>query len=70
MAKKDVFFIEKRQDKGDFAIRRPGSDRASGIKGTQKEAIDRAREMNPDATIHVERVRNVPTGHPDKWRNP
>lgn len=70
MSKDDEYFIEKRQDQGDFAVRKPNSERASAVEGTQKEAIERAREMNPDATIHVERVRNVPTGHPDKWRKP
>lgn len=65
---KGEYFIEKRQAQGDFAVRKPGSERASAIAPTQKEAIERAKEMNPDATRHIERVRNVTTGHPDKWR--
>lgn len=63
------FFIERR-DQGDYAIRKPDSDRASAILPTQAEAIERAREMNPDATIHVERVRDTDVGGRDKWRNP
>ena len=60
-------FIERR-DLGDYAIRRANSDRASAVAPTQKEAIERARQLNPDAAIHVERVRNTGAGKPDKWR--
>jgi hypothetical protein len=66
---KQEFFIEQRQE-GDYAIRKPDSQRASGVEGTQREAIERAREMNPDAMIHVERVRNTTGGSRDKWRRP
>jgi hypothetical protein len=34
------------------------------------EAIERAREMNPDAAVHVERVRDTNVGGRDKWRKP
>ena len=68
MSKKE-FFIEKR-DQGDYAIRKAYSERASGVEPTQKEAIERAKELNPDATIHVERVRHTEVGNPDKWRKP
>ena len=64
---KKKFFIEKRDD-GDFAIRKPNSQRASDIQPTQKEAIERAKQLNPDATIQVERVRNTEGGNRDKWR--
>ena len=67
MSKDDEFFIEKR-DQGDFAVRRPNSERASAVEDTQKAAIERAKAMNPDATLHVERVRHTPNGGPDKWR--
>jgi hypothetical protein len=63
-------FIERREGQGDYAIRRPGADRISGHEPTQAEAIERAREIDPDATIQVERVRNTEGGHRDKWRNP
>ena len=63
-------FIERREGEGDYAIRRPGADRISGHEPTQAEAIERAREIDPDATIQVERVRNTEGGHRDKWRNP
>ena len=41
------FFIERREKQGDYAIRRPDSDRASGIEDTQAEAIERARRWIP-----------------------
>ncbi len=63
----DEFFIEQR-DGGDYAIRKPNSDRASAVEPTQRKAIERARELNPDATIHVERVRNTDKGSRDHWR--
>ena len=65
----DNLFVERR-DEGDYAVRKPDSDRASAVEPTQKAAIDRARELNPDAAIHVERVRHTKDGSPDKWRKP
>lgn len=64
------FFIEKREQEGDYAIRRPNSERASDILPTQKEAIERAKQIDPSATIFVERVRHTDNGDPDKWRKP
>ena len=66
---KDDFFVEQREG-GDYAIRRPGSERASGVEPTQREAIERAKQMDPNATVHVERVRNTNRGGRDKWRKP
>ena len=63
------FFIERRTE-GDYAVRRPDSDRASAVAETQAEAIERAREIDPNATIFVERVRDTSIGHRDKWRKP
>jgi hypothetical protein len=62
-------FIERR-DEGDYAVRRPDSERASATESTKAEAIERAREIDPDATIQVERVRNTEKGGRDKWRKP
>jgi hypothetical protein len=70
MGKKKELFIEQRPQEGDYAIRRPNAERISDHKGTQAEAIERAREIDPDATILVERVRNTSKGHRDKWRKP
>jgi uncharacterized protein DUF2188 len=64
------FFIEKREKEGDYAIRQPDSERASDVCDKQSEAIDRAQEIDPNATILVERVRNTNRGSRDKWRKP
>ena len=49
-------FIERRPQ-GDYAVRKPNSDRASVVKPTQAEAIDWAKAHNPDGgEILVERV--------------
>lgn len=66
---RDQIYIERR-DGGDYAVRRGGAERASAVAPTQRDAIDRAREIAPGAPIHVERVRNTDTGHRDKWRKP
>jgi Uncharacterized protein conserved in bacteria (DUF2188) len=63
----DSLYIEQRPE-GDYAIRKPDSQRASAVEATQAEAIKRAQEMNPNAAIHVERVRHTKDGEPDKWR--
>ena len=60
------YFIE-RNDDGKYKVLKPNADRASAIADTQKAAIHRAKQLNPDAAVHVERVRNVGPG-PDKWR--
>jgi hypothetical protein len=65
----DQYFVERRPE-GDYAVRRKGSERASDVLDTQKEAIERARELNPDRSPLVERVRNTDEGRRDKWRKP
>ena len=65
----DQFYVERRPE-GDFAVRRGGADRASAVEPTQAEAIDRAREMDSTAPIHVERVRNTNRGTRDHCRKP
>jgi hypothetical protein len=69
-AKKDSnnLFVERREDKK-FAVRKAGAERPSAVTETQAEAIARAKQLNPDAAIHVERVRTTTRGKPDKWRN-
>lgn len=66
---KDRLFVERRPQ-GDYAVRRPNSQRASDVKPTQAEAIARARELNPKTDSLVERVRFTNRGSPDKWRKP
>lgn len=62
-------FVEQRPG-GDYAVRKSNAERASAVAPTQAKAIERAKELNPNAAIHVERVRNTNAGHPDKWRKP
>jgi uncharacterized protein YdaT len=62
-------YVERRPE-GDYAVRKPGSERASEVTRTQADAIERAREISPGAAVHVERVRYTSGGKPDKWRRP
>lgn len=62
-------YIERRPQ-GDYAVRRGGAERASAVEGTQQAAIERARRLDPNAPIHVERVRDTDVGSRDKWRDP
>ena len=68
MSNKNLFI--ERREQGDYAVRRPGSDRASAVEQTQGGAIERARQIEPAAAIHVERVRHTANGKPDQWRKP
>ena len=68
MAKREIY-IERRPT-GDYAVRRPESERASAVEQTQARAIQRGREIAPNAAIHVERIRHTNRGRPDEWRNP
>ncbi len=69
MEKRELF-VERRSEEGDYAVRKPGSERASDVCDTQAEAIDRAHEIDPGAAVLVERVRNTDRGSRDKWRKP
>jgi hypothetical protein len=60
-------YVERRPE-GDFAVRRPGSERASAVEHTQAKAIERAREISPGVAPDVERVRHTNRGKPDQWR--
>jgi hypothetical protein len=66
---KGRLFVERRPQ-GDYAVRRPNSQRASDVLPTQAKAIDRARELNPNKAPLVERVRYTDRAKPDKWRKP
>jgi pyridoxine/pyridoxamine 5'-phosphate oxidase len=66
---KTKLFIERRPE-GDYAVRRPNSERASVVAPTQANAIKRAHNLEPAAKVLVERVRHTNAGKPDKWRKP
>lgn len=61
------YFIEREGD-GQYAVKIAKAGRASAKFDTQKEAIERALELNPDDHPDVERVRNVAGGRPGEWR--
>lgn len=66
MSKKNVYI--ERRPQGDYAVRKPGADRASAVESTQAKAIERAREFSPGVAPDVERVRHTNRGKPDQWR--
>lgn len=69
MSRKQLFI--ERREQGDYAVRKPNSERASVVTRSQGAAIDWAQGRIPDGgQILVERVRNTDRGHPDKWRKP
>jgi transcriptional regulator with XRE-family HTH domain len=43
-------FVERRPQ-GDYAVRRSSSERASDVLPTQREAIERARELNINSVL-------------------
>jgi hypothetical protein len=67
MGSRNHYFIEQTPS-GEYATRARGAERASAISETQREAIERAREFNPNDRPDVERVRNTSNGTRDKWR--
>jgi hypothetical protein len=60
-------YIEQRPE-GNYAVRKPNSERASVVCPTQGKAIQWAKDAHPEAAIHVERIRHTKNGDPDKWR--
>ena len=60
-------YIEKRES-GDYAIHRPGSERASSLRRTREEAINWCRDHMPGATIFVERKKQTLVGGRDRWK--
>jgi len=64
---KGNIFVERRGS-GQYAVLKPGAERASAILPTQAEAIERAKEISPNTRPDVERVRHTSVGKPDQWR--
>jgi len=65
MAKK-ILFVEQRPDHK-YNVTRKGEHKPLAVTKTQAKGIDKAYSIDPQATVHVERVRNVGPGR-DKWR--
>ena len=64
--KTEIYIL--RRESGDYAVRRPGSERASAILRTRDQAVSWVREHIPEAAIYVERVRDTSLGGRDRWR--
>lgn len=56
----------EREDNGTYAARQNKHVIATGR--TQRDAIDRARRIEPDDPVLAERVRDTKAGGRDKWR--
>jgi hypothetical protein len=61
--------FHRRNEGGKFAVRAKGSQRASGLRDTQKQAEALVKRLNPDDKPNVERVRNTKTGGRNQWRS-
>ena len=58
-------FIEQHND--GYAILRGSVEKPLAVEPTQDAAIEKARKLEPDAAIHVERVRNVESSGSHLW---
>jgi hypothetical protein len=61
-------YIVQPSTRGGFEVKAKGGYRASGVLPTQREAEDRAKELNPDNRPNVRRVRDTGVGHPGEFR--
>lgn len=61
------FFIEQ-SDQGKYEVKTKDG-RAHGSFGTQEEAIQHAKSLNPEDHPDVERVRDTSSGGRDQWRS-
>jgi uncharacterized protein YdaT len=65
MAKHDELIIEPRDD-GRWSLKKPHAERASAVEDTQKEAVERAKELAPEGDIKVKglngKFRNIKHG--------
>jgi uncharacterized protein YdaT len=64
---KNAFYVEPHKD-GGYSVTKGGANRASDIKDTQKEAVQRAHQIDPNAPVHIARVRHTSKGDPDQYR--
>ena len=66
-AESDALRVQKRDD-GRYAVSKPGAKRASAVTDTQREAIARARELDPLKPPIAKRVRKRPGAKRGTWR--
>jgi hypothetical protein len=60
-------YIEQNPD-GGYEVKERGNPIPVAVAPTQKEAEVKAKELYPDVSPDVERVRHTDKGEPDKWR--
>ncbi len=65
MPQKELF-VERHGN--EYVVLRPSQAKPIARARTQGAAAEKARKYDPDATVHIERVRNVGPGR-DKWRS-
>ncbi|MDR6129076.1 DUF2188 domain-containing protein [Sphingomonas sp. SORGH_AS_0438] len=63
----DALRVQKRED-GRFEVKKKGAKRASAVKDTQAQAIERARELDPGQSPIAKRVRKSPGAKKGTWR--
>lgn len=63
----DALRVQKRDD-GRFEVKKRGAKRASAVKDTQAEAIERAKELDPGQSPIAKRVRKSPGAKKGTWR--
>ena len=66
-ARKGNVIVQQTSD-GSFGSKRQGAKRISGKRPTQKEAIERAHELEPTKSPLVRRVRNTVNGKAGTFR--
>jgi hypothetical protein len=63
-----IFVVRRPQ--GDYAVRRLDSGQTVNVFPTQRQAIEKARVLNPNRAPVVGRVRDTATGGRDSLRKP
>ncbi len=66
-ARTGAVIVQQTSD-GQFGVKRQGARRVSSKRPTQKEAIERAQELEPNKSPLVRRVRNTSNGKAGAFR--
>jgi hypothetical protein len=53
MAKHDELFVVWRKDQEAWVVEKPHAERASGLFDTKSDAIERAKELAPEGSVHI-----------------
>jgi hypothetical protein len=69
MARNNGQWYIEQNDEGQYSAKKGGAKRASTVEDTQRDAIERAKAIDPNAHINIDRVRDTNRGERDKWRS-